>query len=1296
MLASLTLTASPASSQDADSTPADRPPAAPSDDDASGDTAGADDVAPTGPDSHEQAAAQNDVLEDAAAAASDDTVPGPPIVPQSTGVPTIVTEPDADADGDAGPVFDAQPAEGATAPVSYANAAPGTSSTISFVDAAPLGAVLAEGIQFTAAVQEEIDSAARARVVTLAVPDLSSDLAAESVTVQLFDDVSLEMVTAVAPSQGQLNSTMWSSVPAVGADGNPFGVVTMIDDRVYGGWWHGDTAYEMIPLGNGDHLLFEVGRDFDGDPEAWDMGPVVDNGPSGLTGAELGLSEDDGGDLTEDTIAAPNIDVMVAYDAEVATALGSHQAAVDLAILNINLSNVTFLNSGAEAPQNFTLTNVYATGYTPTTSTGNTYKTQLANKTDGTFDAIHTVRDANFADFVVLLFDRTMFGSSGGTLCGTALFPTSANPAENDAYNITKRSCATTTALTVPHDLGHNQCAGHDVTGGGCTTYTVDNGYVDASTNQRTIMARNSNTCCTRRPVWSNPSITWNGWTPGTASTDNNFVLEQEDLSPGTVSGGVANYRVNPVGTNSAVAGTDGVSCAFNTIEDAITLAPAGSTIFISPGTHSAQAANVNFNISKNLDLEQGTNLCGPTVSGAASNVVLTLAAGSTVDAVLEVTSGAQVRIERITVQGGNSAEGTLEVESGADVTLDAAVVQSGNNPSTTTGGGGARIIGSTSSLTQINNSQIQNNSSSFGGGGVFIDDGLLVMNGPDDIDNNNALDGGGIYAQNNATIDMSSNADVFTNTATDQGGGVYLDDSNLTAVDAGTNVLSNSAGTGQGGGIYATNGSISVFNSGSAIGSNTAEYGAGAWVGAAGSEIEVNDGALVTSNTATVNGGGIMVSGGALADLNSGSSIVGNTAAGVAGGVAVLFPASLDADGGTPTVDPVLIDNNTAGTFGGGVYSSGTSNLDTVHIEDNDASDGGGIYVVSSGVVNLTEGFSCVGGVADLGFERYCNELSRNTATGTGSGIAVAGGTLTAVQIGFLANTGGRGVVFASGAADVDIRAAMVLSNSTGVGDGVVTAIDTANINIVGVTFADNDQPAMDSDASTSIWNVARVISDTGVHGLTNTSGSCNVKFPGQPGGMPGQVSVDPRFEPSPDSAYMPAPFGYAGDRCALLGGHGTDVFDSSVQDADGLASATEYDIGGIEADRQPILQPFFSFASEGDTGISILPVPVNLDIASSEPITIDWQTLDTGGVGIATANVDYIAASGSLTFLPGSTQEFIDLTIIGDTVAEVDALFGEWVLLAFSNISENAEFDNQFFFGVGIGIIGNDDGPT
>lgn len=47
----------------------------------------------------------------------------------------------------------------------------------------------------------------------------------------------------------------------------------------------------------------------------------------------------------------------------------------------------------------------------------------------------------------------------------------------------------------------------------------------------------------------------------------------------------------------------------------------------------------------------------------------------------------------------------------------------------------------------------------------------------------------------------------------------------------------------------------------------------------------------------------------------------------------------------------------------------------------------------------------------------------------------------------------------------------------------------------------------------------------------------------------------------------------------------------------------------------------------------------------------------------------------------------------MLDDPVDEPPALFGEWGLLTFSNLSTNATLDTSFFFGSGLFIIIDDD---
>ena len=102
---------------------------------------------------------------------------------------------------------------------------------------------------------------------------------------------------------------------------------------------------------------------------------------------------------------------------------------------------------------------------------------------------------------------------------------------------------------------------------------------------------------------------------------------------------------------------------------------------------------------------------------------------------------------------------------------------------------------------------------------------------------------------------------------------------------------------------------------------------------------------------------------------------------------------------------------------------------------------------------------------------------------------------------------------------------------------------------------------------------------------------------------------------------------------------------------------------------------------------------MPVTLSHPSATTVTVDWATLDTGNPGSATAGADYVAAGGTLTFAPGETAATVPITVLGDDIDEPPLLYGEWGLLAFSDLSPNAVLDTSAFFGLGLFIIVDDD---
>jgi len=75
----------------------------------------------------------------------------------------------------------------------------------------------------------------------------------------------------------------------------------------------------------------------------------------------------------------------------------------------------------------------------------------------------------------------------------------------------------------------------------------------------------------------------------------------------------------------------------------------------------------------------------------------------------------------------------------------------------------------------------------------------------------------------------------------------------------------------------------------------------------------------------------------------------------------------------------------------------------------------------------------------------------------------------------------------------------------------------------------------------------------------------------------------------------------------------------------------------------------------AEGDTGTTNANFTVSLNNPSSETITVNFTTAN----GTATAESDYTATSGTLTFAPGELNQTIAVPIIGDTEVELGETF-------------------------------------
>ena len=212
----------------------------------------------------------------------------------------------------------------------------------------------------------------------------------------------------------------------------------------------------------------------------------------------------------------------------------------------------------------------------------------------------------------------------------------------------------------------------------------------------------------------------------------------------------------------------------------------------------------------------------------------------------------------------------------------------------------------------------------------VYVNGGTFTMSGGILTNNTASSNGGGVYVDNSGTFTMSG-GEISNNMAKDNsGGGVYVNDGTFTM--SGGTISDNEAR--DGGGVYGTGGSTFTMERGT-ISDNTAYYGGGVYLN--GGTFTMSGTAKISSNSAD-NGGGVDLSGGTF--TMSGGTISDNTASN-GGGVYVSYDGEFEMSSGT-------ISGNTASSIGDGVYVSGIFELSGSSSVDS-------VYLTSDKVINVT-----------------------------------------------------------------------------------------------------------------------------------------------------------------------------------------------------------------------------------------------------------------------------------------------------------------------------------------------------
>ena len=119
-----------------------------------------------------------------------------------------------------------------------------------------------------------------------------------------------------------------------------------------------------------------------------------------------------------------------------------------------------------------------------------------------------------------------------------------------------------------------------------------------------------------------------------------------------------------------------------------------------------------------------------------------------------------------------------------------------------------------------------------------------------------------------------------------------------------------------------------------------------------------------------------------------------------------------------------------------------------------------------------------------------------------------------------------------------------------------------------------------------------------------------------------------------------------------------------------------------------RPTIVPHSGSVLEGNSGTSIVKLPVTLSEPPIQPVTVRWNTLYVPGAAGAQADpaTDYTPASGSITFPRGKTTASVSISVKGDTLVEPD----EYIVVSL-NHAVNAWLGG--YYGLGFGVITNDD---
>jgi subtilisin-like proprotein convertase family protein len=673
-------------------------------------------------------------------------------------------------------------------------------------------------------------------------------------------------------------------------------------------------------------------------------------------------------------------------------------------------------------------------------------------------------------------------------------------------------------------------------------------------------------------------------------------------------------FYVAPGGDDGSACDAVLTPCA--TIQAAIGKASSDDTIRVATGTYTATGA-----VSEVVHITQSLTLSGGWDAGFTAQ-----SGTSTIDA--EDTPGRR----------------GVTVLTGVAASLDSFTIQRGNVPGDS--GGGVAVSGTLS----ISNIVVLSNTADLAGGGI-VNDGVLTVTNSTIMSNSVTaplISGGGGIA-NNGQLTLADST-VMSNTASVDGGGLI---NSGAATVTGSDFIGNTAGD-DGGGLR-NFGTLTVTLS-TVSGNSATVYGGGVDNGSSAgpSGTLTVTRSLFTGNASTADGGGLYNENGTLAITNT--TVSTNTASGNGGGVYNL--STLIVENATITDNTADNDANGSGD-GGGLYISGAANVRNTIIAGN--TDTGAEAPDCSGAAS-SQGYNIVGsGTGCSGF--------------TGSGDQVGVDPL----LGPLADNGGP-----------------TLSHTLLAGSPAINAADP-------VSCPATDQPGTTRPQGTQcdIGAVEKPVVQFSAasYSVNENGGTATITATLT---SPAAITVTVNFATSDNTATAGSDYTTTVGALTFIPGDTQQSFDvpiisDTVYEASEMVTLTLSSPGNAvlgaqsaasltisDDDSAPTLSIGNVAVAEGNSGTTDAIFTVTLTGDTELTATVAYTTAD----GTATAGSDFVSATGTLTFTPGTLTRPVTITVNGDGNYEHNEAF---------TVSLGGATNATITTAAGTGTINNDDSaPT